>query len=427
MSYTITAPAHINTTVSLPASKSIATRMLVMGALAGKHCTCECSSCDDVATMFAALNSRNDIIDVGAAGTAMRFLTAFFATQQGRTVTISGSERMHERPIALLVDALRQRGAIIAYTKREGFAPLRITGTTLTNRTVVLDGSVSSQFVTALLLIAPVTGGCTLQLTGNIASQPYIVMTIEMMRQCGITIDCDTSLRNIVVHEGAYTLPAHPIVEADWSAASYWIALQALLPQSHITLKGLSPHSLQGDSALQEIAPAIGVAMHWRGNDLVVSSTSPTTGELILDMAATPDLVPTIVTTLCLQHRTFSISGVKNLRLKESDRIEALASELGKMGYQLYAPTPDTITHTPSGNDTHALATQAIDSHNDHRIAMAMSLASTRHAGIVVNDPMVVAKSYPHYWHHLAAAGFTISPLKSSLLLETGLKENKRN
>jgi len=407
MNYKITAPASVNTTVALPTSKSLATRMLIINALSEQQHELRVSdTCDDIDVMRAALSSTSGSINVGAAGTAMRFLTAYFATREGRTVTIDGTERMRQRPIGHLVNALRQRGAIIDYTMNEGYPPLRITGTSLDTHSVEIDGSLSSQYVTALLLTAPVTGGCTVSLTGNISSRPYIEMTLGLMRRCGITVDTDDSLRTIVVHEGKYHLPADTTIETDWSAASYWVAMQALLPQSSITLEGLTQGSLQGDSAIIGMCDALGVSTKWENGHLHLSASQSTTGEITLDMEKTPDIIPTIAATLCLLRKPFTINGVKTLRIKESDRVAAMQNELAKVGYTLLSPTENSITY--DGNHTEVAIPAPIATYKDHRIAMVMALASTRHSGIVIEDAMVVAKSYPLYWQHLTAAGFTI-------------------
>lgn len=407
MNYKITSPTNVTTTVTLPTSKSLATRMLIINALSQSPRTLTVTdTCDDIDVMRAALASDSCDINVGAAGTAMRFLTAYFATREGRTVTIDGTERMRQRPIRHLVDALRQRGACINYVMNEGFPPLRITGKSLDVHEVEIDGSMSSQYVTALLLTAPVTGGCTLRLTGNISSRPYIEMTLGLMRRCGITIDTDDTLRTITVHEGAYSLPQDASIEADWSAASYWVAMQALLPGSSITLKGLTPCSLQGDSAIMGMCDALGVACEWNEGDLFLSGKEATPGEVVLDMESTPDIIPTIAATLCLQRKPFTITGVRTLRIKESDRIAAMQNELAKVGYTLLSPTENSITY--DGNHTPVATPAEIETYKDHRIAMVMALASTRHPGIIITDAAVVAKSYPLYWQHLQQAGFTV-------------------
>lgn len=407
MNYKISAPTSVNATVTLPTSKSLATRMLIINALSPVQQPLHVQdTCDDIDVMRAALASTSSDINVGAAGTAMRFLTAYFATRAGRTVTLDGSERMRQRPIGNLVDALRQRGAIIDYVMNDGYPPLRITGTTFTSYEVTIDGSVSSQYVTALLLTAPVTGGCTIHLTGNISSRPYIEMTLGLMQRYGITINAEPSLRHITVHAGNYSMPAGTAIEADWSAASYWFAAQALMPQSSITLKGLTPHSLQGDSAITGMCDAMGIATQWSGDDLLLSAATSTCQHVELDMVSTPDIVPTIAATLCLQRKPFTITGVSTLHIKESDRIAAMQAELAKVGYTMLSPDDNTITY--DGNYTPVATTAHIETYKDHRIAMVMALAATRHPGIVITDAAVVAKSYPLYWEHLREAGFTV-------------------
>lgn len=402
MDIKITAPASANITVTLPTSKSIATRMLIINALSRNPQQLKVTAtCDDIDVMRAALASTSSDINVGAAGTAMRFLTAYFATREGRTVTIDGTERMRQRPIGDLVDALRQRGAIIEYTMNEGYPPLRITGTRFNDSNVTIDGSLSSQYVTALLLTAPVTGGCTLNLTGKISSRPYIEMTLGLMQRYGITIDAAPSLRTIKVNAGEYQMPEGATIEADWSAASYWFALQALMPESSITLLGLSNNSLQGDSAIMDMCDMLGVATHWNEDgSLQLSATTPASGDVAIDMASTPDIVPTIATALCLMRKPFVITGVSTLRIKESDRIATMQAELAKVGYIMLSPDDNTITY--DGNYTPVIAPLPIDTYKDHRVAMSMALAATRHTGIVINDANVVAKSYPRYWSDLA-------------------------
>lgn len=408
MNHKITAPASISTTVALPTSKSLATRMLIINALSGNPQQLRIDdTCDDIDIMRAALASDSCDINVGAAGTAMRFLTAYFATREGRTVTIDGTARMRQRPIAHLVDALRQRGASIDYVMEEGYPPLRVTGRNLDKHEVAIDGSLSSQYITALLLTAPVTGGCTINLLGNISSRPYIEMTLGLMRRCGINIDCDSTLRTITVHEGCYTLPASTAIETDWSAASYWFAMQALMPGSQVTLTGLTADSLQGDSGIMKMCGFLGIEATWTQQGLALTTATPAEGDINIDMESMPDIIPTIAVALCLMRKPFTINGVKTLRIKESDRVAALQAELAKVGYTLLSPTPDSITY--DGNHTQVDAPQPIATYKDHRIAMAMAMASTRHNGIIITDATVVTKSYPNYWQHLIAAGFKLT------------------
>ncbi len=417
--------------VALPPSKSLAARVLMINALAGGARSedresrivdrCQQTCCDDIEVMAKALASDGDHIDVGASGTAMRFLTAYFACQEGRTVTLDGIPRMRQRPIGPLVDALRQMGASIYYLGDEGFPPLKIAGRELHGGTLTLRGDVSSQFISALLMIAPVVGGITLTVEGDIVSRPYIDMTLALMRHYGIDA-CVVGENQIMVPEGHY-VSAPYYLEGDWSAASYWFALKALLPESRIVLSPLFENSIQGDWAIVEMMEPLGVKVHFLEDGKVTLScsnchTPPLSpsileGELasaatadkarlvptyIRDMAATPDLVPTLAVTLCLLRVPFTLTGVATLRLKESDRLEALRMELGTLGYSLDVGD-NSVSY--DGNHTEIKGEVVLDPHSDHRMAMALSLAATRHPGITIKDAEVVSKSYPSWWKQL--------------------------
>ena len=404
MDYRITLPEKVDCHVQLPVSKSIYNRVLVVDALMGCASNLEqrpgSQQCDDCEVLEQALKSNGKRIDVGDAGTAMRFLTAFFACQEGRSVVLDGSVRMRERPIGVLVDALRQMGACIDYLGKEGFPPLRIEGRRLHGEELLVDGGVSSQFVSALLMIAPVTGGMTLTLDGDIVSRPYIDMTLGVMRHFGVEGFWQDN--SIVVPEGEYV--SRPLaIEGDWSAASYWFALQALLPMSHIVLETLHENSLQGDCAIVEMMAPLGVKATFNVDWSVELSTAdedlvPAFNRYERDMGATPDLVPALVVTLCLLRVPFRLTGLQSLRIKESDRVEALRVELAKLGYMVDC---DQSTMSYDGNHTKPDGEVEIDPHGDHRIAMAMSLAATRHKGIIIKEAQVVAKSYPNWWNNI--------------------------
>lgn len=403
MRYKIELSQAIDCCVELPASKSIGNRALIINALARGAQSgaidvslCNVAQCDDCDVLMAALTSDSDHIDVGASGTALRFLTAYFALQDGRTVVLDGTERLRQRPVGELVDALRQMGADIDYLGQEGFPPLKITGKRLHGSRVVMRGDVSSQFVSALLMIAPVVGGLTLCLDSKIVSRPYIEMTLVLMRHYGVQSQFVDN--TITVPAGRYQIV--PLaVEGDWSAAAYWLALQALLPQSHIVLKPLTMNSVQGDSAIVEIMEPLGVKVQQVGEELHLSSC-----EVLLpshyerEMSATPDLVPPLVVTLCLLRIPFTLSGVRTLRIKESDRLAALQSQLGKLGYEIVI-NEDSISGT--GCCPAVQGEVVLDSCNDHRIAMSLALAATRHKGLIVSSAEAVSKSYPQFWQQL--------------------------
>lgn len=407
MNYCITAPRRIEGEIDLPASKSISNRVLLLNALcATPGRLSNLAQCDDTDAVLSALAQPDaSEVNIGAAGTAMRFLTAYFATREGREVVIDGTERMRQRPIRVLVDALRQLGADIEYVEAEGYPPLKITGTRLHGGALTVSGSVSSQYITAILLIAPVIGGITLTIEGEIMSRPYIDMTLALMARYGVK----TEWRDNVIHvpAGEYTALDFT-VEADWSAASYWWAMQAIVPQSRITLKGLEPQSLQGDSRIAELMSQMGVTGNWCGRYLDLRSDGGVgcCCSTFADLSGTPDIAQTIVVMLCLMGRPFRITGLRTLRIKETDRLEALRIELRKLGYVVKVEGDDAISwHFET---TAAEVAPHIFTYHDHRMAMAFAPAAIRFPGLIIDDAQVVSKSYPLFWEHLRQAGFKI-------------------
>ena len=394
MDYRIFAPDKIVMEVELPASKSISNRMLILNALCGGELH-NVARCDDTDAMRRALATDTTAsgavatVNIGAAGTAMRFLTAYYATLEGSTVILDGTERMRHRPIALLVDALRRCGADIEYAGEEGFPPLRITGRKLSASHIEIAGNVSSQYISALLMVAPLMGCRTVTLTGEIISLPYITMTLTLMRLMGV--DCVMNGNNISIPADAHYVPCDFTVENDWSAASYWLEMQSLLPESRITLKGLHSESAQGDSAVAGIFSQMG-------------GTAP----IILDLKETPDLAQTIVVTACLLGRHFHITGLRTRRIKETDRIDALCTQLRRLGYIITAG--DDFSLSWNGERCAPEPEPHISTFDDHRMAMSFAPAAVLFPGIVIDDVEVVSKSYPDFWRHLEAAGFTLTP-----------------
>lgn len=407
MNYRIIAPRRIEGEIDLPASKSISNRVLLLNALcATPGRLSNLAQCDDTDAVLSALAQPDaSEVNIGAAGTAMRFLTAYFATREGREVVIDGTERMRQRPIGVLVDALRQLGADIEYVEAEGYPPLKITGTRLHGGALTVSGSVSSQYITAILLIAPVIGGIALTIEGEIMSRPYIDMTLALMARYGVKAEW----RENVIHvpAGEYTALDFT-VEADWSAASYWWAMQAIVPQSRITLKGLEPQSLQGDSHIAELMSQMGVTGNWCGRYLDLRSNGGVgcCCSTFADLSGTPDIAQTLVVMLCLMGRPFRITGLRTLRIKETDRLEALRTELRKLGYVVKVEGDDAISwHFET---TAAEASPHICTYHDHRMAMAFAPAAIRFPGLIIDDAQVVSKSYPLFWEHLRQAGFKI-------------------
>jgi len=407
MQYKIIAPQQITERLSidLPASKSLSNRALIINALAGGSGTLRhVSDCDDTLVMLAAFDQDTTkynyaadgarIIDIGAAGTSMRFLTAYFASREGAEVVMTGSERMKKRPIALLVEALRSLGAEIDYLETEGCPPLRIHGKQLAGGPLSIDGSVSSQYISALLMIAPtLTHGLQLTLTGRTTSVPYIEMTLSMMREYGIVSEWNREKQIISVAHQEYAEREY-FIESDWSASSYWYQIMALARRDDIVLEGLFEKSLQGDAAIADYFAQIK-----RRPEI-----------LRLDLTSQPDLAQTIVAACCALNQPFSISGLHTLRIKETDRVAALENELHKLGYVVKDSDQDsTIVMSWDGESCEAEADAVIATYKDHRMAMAFAPFALTIGSIRIDDPAVVSKSYPTYWEDLKKAGFVIT------------------
>jgi 3-phosphoshikimate 1-carboxyvinyltransferase len=400
----------IDSTVELPLSKSESNRMLIINALTPGHSSLSrVAHCDDTQAMINALTAPSSTteVNIGAAGTAMRFLTAYFAAQPGRTVTLDGSERMRRRPIAPLVDALRALGANIEYAGEEGFPPLHIHGTTLRGGAVDIPASVSSQFISALLMVAPVMEqGLQLTLEGQIASRPYIEMTLGLMARAGVQSTFSDATGVITVGHADYALTLPP-VEADWSAASYWLEIAAV-SSGFITLKGLRPRSLQGDAAITRLFEVTGLRCNWVDDDDLELAVTPDVGaQLQADFTHTPDVAQTMAVTCCLLDIPFHFTGLKSLRIKETDRLAALQMELSKLGYILDIPEEGELTwngnHFDPGEEIEPIAT-----YDDHRMAMAFAPAALFYPGLQISNAEVVSKSYPEFWDDLRRAGFTL-------------------
>ena len=407
MNLQLTAPPRANTCIALPTSKSISNRALLITALCGgEPQVMHPALCDDTEVMIDALSRHEGgDINVGAAGTAMRFLTAYFATRDGVSATLDGVERMHHRPIGVLVDALRSLGAHIDYLGKEGFPPLLIHGTQMHGGDVEMAGGVSSQFISAVMMILPAIGGGSIRLTGDIVSVPYIHMTAAVMRDMG----ADVEITGNTIAVGNGYVGNDYLVEADWSAAAPWYALAALLPESSLKLEGLNADSIQGDAQLVELGRRLGILTRFDadGATLDASHFIGCCCSCFADMASTPDLVPSWAVLMCLLERSFRMTGVRTLRLKESDRIEALRQELLKLGYVLKIEGEDAISWY---GERVAIDQEppVIDTHGDHRLAMAFAPAAVRFPGIMITDAEVVSKSYPSYWRHLEQAGFEL-------------------
>lgn len=386
----------------LPASKSISNRALIIRALSGADSTLEnLSDANDTQLMLRLVDSDAELINVEDAGTTMRFLTAYFAAT-GKNKVVTGTHRMLERPIGLLVDALRSIGASITYEGVEGYPPIKINsfGKQLTNQ-VSIRGDISSQFISALMMIAPTLPmGLTITLTGKVGSRPYIEMTASLMKSFGAA--CSFVERKIQVEPKGYSTSTL-FVESDWSAASYWFAFVALASDARVVLKHLFKNSLQGDQAVQVIMEGLGVRHTYQGDGTLLLEKQQYKNEITQDFTHCPDLAQTIAVVCAAKGITGYFTGLESLRIKETDRIIALQVELRKIGADLLEDD-GTWTLKPSSSIP---LSATFDTYKDHRMAMAFApLAAVMN--VTINNPEVVRKSYPNYWKDLELMGFEL-------------------
>ena len=397
--------------VTLPLSKSMSARALVISALTeGAPLPSPVSRCDDTDALVKALSDPTATdINVGAAGTTMRFLTAYYAARPGHLpVRLDGSERMRQRPIGTLVEALRTLGADIEYEGEEGFPPLLIRGKALEGGTLDIDASVSSQYISALLMVAPLMArGLRLNLRGEIASKPYIRMTLRMMEDAGI--ESDMTPDTVTVPHGTYTLPADPRpIEGDWSGAAVWYETEALAA-GIITIDNLAVHdSVQGDSRLADIYSRLGVVTEAEGDEGVPELTAnpDPDARAVIDFSDCPDLAQCVTVTCAMLGIPFRFSGLGTLAIKETDRVEALRRELAKIGVGIEIPAPGFMEW--DGRRRPVTELPEFDTYDDHRMAMCLAPVALYMPGIIINNPEVVSKSYPEFWTQFESAGFTL-------------------
>ena len=393
--------------IVLPTSKSIANRALIIHALSFSPYPIEnLSDSDDTRVMQQVFNSNTNHFDIGHAGTAMRFLTAFLSQIVGEW-TITGSDRMKQRPIGILVDALNKLGAKIEYLENDGFPPLKIFGSHLKGCVLELDGSVSSQYISALLMIAPtIEDGLTLRLKNKITSRSYIEMTLKLMEQFGVQYVWKGN--EIRISEQAYK--ARPFsVEADWSGASYWYEMAVLADDVDLELIGLRTESLQGDAMIAQWFEQLGIETKAteKGSRLMKS------GQLLpkflqLNFIENPDVAQTFAVLCVMKQIPFHFTGLETLKIKETNRIAALQDELAKFGAQLIEPAQGELTWDGSF-PLEKQAVPEIETYHDHRMAMAFAPACQTNGTLAILDPMVVTKSYPGYWEDLKTVGFEVN------------------
>ncbi len=421
MQYEIKAPQVLQHTAKIPASKSISNRVLVIHALSGGHTLpSNLSDCDDTEVIVEALKNNPYEINIKAAGTAMRFMTAYLAVKEGEEHVLTGTERMRHRPIAVLVDALRRLDADISYEGEEGYPPLRIKGKALKGGLLEVAGNISSQYISALLLIGPcLENGLTLHMTGDLISRPYIDLTLWTMQEFGASAEW-TDFNTITVKPQPYKERPY-LTENDWSAASYWYEMMALTDHidDKIVLEGLMDSSKQGDSQVRYLFSLLGVKTTF----MKKQTAEPTTvtlkhsgrcvPRLEYNFVNSPDLAQTFVVCCALLNVPFHFSGLWTLKIKETDRIEALKKEMRKLGYVLRSVDDSELIWdgelcTPS-------LEAGIDTYEDHRMALAFAPAALRFEGLRINNPQVVTKSYPCFWDDLAKCGFQINKISEDI------------
>jgi len=399
----------IKGTVKLNGSKSISNRVLIIDALTHNTFNIEnLSDAQDTTTLKKALEKPSFYIDAKAGGTTYRFLTAYLATLEGEHI-LTGSDRMKERPIAILVDALRCLGANIEYLEKEGYPPLKISGKLEKGGKVTLPGDVSSQYLTALLLIAPtLKGGLELEWTGTLVSKPYILMTLNLMEHFGA--EWKLSDQSVTVKEGHYTAKDF-YVEGDWSAASYFYSIAALSKEAEIDLVGLQEQSVQGDAVIEFMMEDFGIHSEYTPMDktLHIRKNGQSLPEsFTYDFLECPDLAQTLVAALSGLKINGSFSGLKTLKIKETDRVEALRIELAKFGAIFNENGEDEWSLDCSGGQQPEHR-PIIETYEDHRMAMAVAPLCLAFGNLIIENPDVVNKSYPHFWEDLKSLGFVIS------------------
>lgn len=395
--------------ITLPASKSICNRVLILQkVLQFTNPIINISKADDSVVMQQSLQKTTGTIDVKNAGTCMRFLTAYYAATPNTDVILCGSERMHKRPIGALVDALITLGADIKYLDKKGFAPLHIKGKKILGGQVNIDASVSSQFITALMLVAPsFKNGLVIKLGDKIASKPYINMTADLLNQLGVAVNI---LNDIVInpYQPKQTNTAITI-EPDWSSAAFWYQIILFAKQANLTVKDLNVNSIQGDATIAQHMQNLGVSTVFTNKVAALTKNNNLLDEATFDMLNYPDMVMSMAVMMCVLNIPSTFNNVAHLQDKESNRLDAITTELNKCGFnvshnhqQLYITPVTKVNYHQTIN---------FNTYQDHRMAMALAPLALLFDGVVVENAAVVEKSYPHFWDDLCKVGFTIETL----------------
>ena len=395
-------PNNFSGKISITGSKSESNRMLLLQAIYPNIKLKNISNSDDTNAIISALESKDEVIDIHHAGTAMRFLSAYFAFKPKSKIILTGSNRMQNRPIKILIDALRDLGAIINYIKLEGFPPIQIKGLIPKNNLVKLSATTSSQYISALMLVAPkLSEGLTIELSGKISSLPYIKMTESLLKNIGVKVEFQN--RKIIISNKKFVIDQTLTIESDWSSASYFYSIAALSKKSIITLNSYNKNSLQGDSCLLDIFLKLGVSSEFKKNSLIIKKISNFKyPKLIsLDLINSPDLAQTIAVTCFGLGIDCELFGLHTLKIKETDRLNAIKNELTKLGADVNV-TNESI-HIKSSKMLNANI--KISTYEDHRMAMAFAPLAIK-TPLLIEDPSVVNKSYPSFWNDIEKIGF---------------------
>lgn len=395
-----------NGKIKITGSKSETNRLLFLQSLFPNFKIQNKSNSDDSSIMQAALKSTSDFIDINHAGTAMRFLTSYFSQLEGREVILTGSERMQQRPIKILVDALRSLGASIEYEKKQGYPPLRIKGKKLDGGTISLPADISSQYISSLIMLGAVLkAGIELNLKGTITSMPYINMTLDLLKRLGI--ETEFKGHRILVKNTSKSKNTIQVVESDWSSASYFFSIAALSDKAKIYLSNYKSNSLQGDSILRIIYKQLGVNSYFEGNNLILEKENISSPKSIKwDLSNAPDIAQTIAVSCYGLGVACDLEGLHTLKIKETDRLVALDTELSKLGAKI--SVTDKSLHLASDQDFQKGIT--ISTYNDHRMAMAFAPLALK-IPLSVKKAEVVSKSYPSFWEDLNSLDFKIDKI----------------
>ena len=390
--------------IKITGSKSETNRLLILKELFQKISLSNISNSDDSYVMQKALNSDDSIIDIGHAGTAMRFLTSFYAISDGREIVLTGSDRMKERPIKILVDALNELGANINYTGHKGYPPLKIKGKNISGGEIILPSNISSQYLTSLLLIGPrLKNGLKIKLSGQITSYPYVKLTLEFLKRIGVDLEVN---RDFIFVKNITDIKEKNIkIESDWSSASYFFSAVALSKFSDLKLSFFSTDSMQGDSKLVKLYKKLGVVSKIKNGNLLLSKNSKfqKPNFINLNLNDTPDLAQTIAVTCLGLKISCELNGLHTLKIKETDRLVALKNEISKFGASVKI-TNDSLHLIAKKNLKHDVE---IDTYNDHRMAMAFAPLALKN-NIKIKNEKVVTKSYPAFWEDLQSIGFQV-------------------